>query len=48
MNEFTTIKVTKKLTEALRTKKIHPRQSYEDVIWDVLEEVKNANNKRKN
>lgn len=38
--EKTSIKVSKKLLDELKSIKVHPRETYEDVIWRVLEEWK--------
>ena len=35
----TTIQVSKELINALKTKKMFERESYEDVIWDLLEDT---------
>ncbi len=39
-SEITTIKVSKKIVERLSKLKIHPRQSYEEVIVKLLENYK--------
>ena len=33
----TTIQVSKKLIEVLKSKKMHAKESYEEIIWDLLE-----------
>ena len=40
MKEITTIKISKNTVEKLSNLKIHPRQSYEEVILSVLEKHK--------
>lgn len=34
----TTIQVSKELLEKLRVMKIHHKESYEDLIWDLIED----------
>lgn len=34
----TTIQVSNSLVEALRNKKMYDKESYEDIIWDLLED----------
>ena len=34
----TTIQVSKILIEKLKNRKIHNKESYEDIIWDLLED----------
>ena len=34
----TTIQVSKKLIEVLKSKKMHAKESYEEIIWDLLED----------
>tara|TARA_Y100000310_G_C20665959_1_gene807489 strand:- start:849 stop:1067 length:219 start_codon:yes stop_codon:yes gene_type:complete len=34
----TTIQISKNLLEKLRQMKIHEKESYEDLIWDLLED----------
>ena len=34
----TTIQVSKKLMESLKTRKMYDKESYEDIIWDLLED----------
>jgi len=40
MKDITTIKISKKIVEELSNLKIHPRQSYEEVIEKLLTEFK--------
>lgn len=40
MEEHTSMRLSKKLKEKLRGRKIHPRQSFEEVIWGLLEDKK--------
>jgi predicted transcriptional regulator len=35
----TTIQVSNKLVESLRTRKMYDKESYEDIIWDLLEDT---------
>ncbi len=35
----TTIQVSKDLVNTLNKRKIHSRESYEDIIWDLLEDT---------
>lgn len=35
----TTIQVSEELVEALKQKKIYHKESYEEVIWDLLEDT---------
>lgn len=34
----TTIQISKNLLEKLRLMKIHNKESYEDIIWDLIED----------
>lgn len=34
----TTIQISSELREALQKRKLHVKESYEDVIWDLLED----------
>ena len=34
----TTIQVSKDLIEVLKSKKMHAKESYEEIIWDLLED----------
>ncbi len=34
----TTIQVSNKLMEALRNRKMYDKESYEEVVWDMLED----------
>ncbi len=34
----TTIQVSEKLIEVLKSKKMHAKESYEEIIWDLLED----------
>jgi hypothetical protein len=36
--ETTTIQVSAKLLEELKNRKIHEKESYEELIWDLLED----------
>ena len=40
MRQITTIKISKPVVEELSTLKVHPRQSYEEVIVKLLENHK--------
>ncbi|MBI4140359.1 hypothetical protein HY485_00835 [Candidatus Woesearchaeota archaeon] len=46
--ETTTIQVTRELVNALRFKKMYDKESYEDIIWDLLEDSKEVNEETKN
>ena len=35
----TTIQVSKKLADSLKERKMYANESYEDVIWDLLEDT---------
>jgi len=35
----TTIQVSKKLVEQLKTRKMYEKESYEEIIWDLLEDA---------
>ena len=41
--EITTIKISKDTVNALNQLKIHPRQSYEEVILELLKKKKGEN-----
>lgn len=34
----TTIQISKDLLETLRKRKMHDKESYEDIIWDLIED----------
>ena len=34
----TTIQISEELLEALKKRKLHTKESYEEVIWDLLED----------
>ena len=36
----TTIQVSEELANALKGKKLHEKESYEEVIWDLIEDTK--------
>ncbi len=36
----TSIQVSEKLVEQLKTRKMYDKESYEDIIWDLLEDSK--------
>lgn len=38
MVTITTIQISSELREALQKRKLHVKESYEDVIWDLLED----------
>ena len=38
MVTITTIQISSELKEALQKRKLHTKESYEDVIWDLLED----------
>ena len=35
----TTIQISKDLLETLRKRKMHEKESYEDIIWDLMEDT---------
>jgi predicted transcriptional regulator len=35
----TTIQISKELLESLKKRKIHSKESYEEIIWDLLEDT---------
>ena len=35
----TTIQISEKLRDELKKRKFHPNESYEDIIWDLLEDL---------
>jgi len=35
----TTIQISEQLQKELRKRKINPKDSYEDIIWDILEDT---------
>ena len=35
----TTIQVSEKLVQKLKARKVYDKESYEDVIWDILEDT---------
>jgi len=43
----TTIQVSEKLVAALKQRKLYGKESYEEVIWDALEESKELNEETK-
>ncbi|MBI4141716.1 hypothetical protein HY484_02210 [Candidatus Woesearchaeota archaeon] len=45
--ETTTIQVTRELVNALRFKKMYDKESYEDIIWELLEDSKEVNEETK-
>ena len=38
MVTITTIQISSELKEALRKRKLHSKESYEEIIWDLLED----------
>tara|TARA_Y100000310_G_C20177330_1_gene576440 strand:+ start:249 stop:377 length:129 start_codon:yes stop_codon:yes gene_type:complete len=40
MGEITTIKLSKKVVEDLGKMKIHPRQSYEEIVVELIKKSK--------
>ncbi len=36
----TTIQISKELMEELKSKKMYDKESYEDIIWDLIEDTK--------
>jgi len=45
--ETTTVQLTRELVNALRFKKMYDKESYEDIIWDLLEDSKEVNSETK-
>lgn len=43
----TTIQISEKLQEALNKRKIFNRESYEEVIWSIMEDVMELNEETK-
>ena len=43
----TTIQVSKELIGALKNRKMYDKESYEDVIWDLLEDSMEISNETK-
>ncbi len=43
----TTIQITKNLQEELNKKKIFDRETYEEVIWDLIEDTKELSKETK-
>ena len=41
------IQITKKLLETLKQKKSYGKQSYEEVIWDLIEDTQEVNQETK-
>ena len=37
--EQTTIQISKNLLEQLKLRKMHEKESYEDIIWDLMEDT---------
>jgi len=46
MKKITTIKLSKETVDALTKLKIHPRQSYEEVILELLKEKQKKEGKK--
>ncbi len=43
----TTIQISESLLEKLKTRKMYDRESYEEVIWDLLEDSQEVNEQTK-
>lgn len=43
----TTIQVSKNLLETLQKRKLYDKESYEEVIWDLVEDSKEVNEETK-
>ena len=43
----TTIQVSKKLVETLKKRKLYDKESYEEVIWDLVEDTMELNEETK-
>jgi len=46
-NEQTSIRVSKQILSLLQSMKTYPKESYEDIIWDLIEPHLELNNKTK-
>ena len=44
----TSIQISEKLQEELATKKISNSETYEEIIWDLIEDTKELNEETKN
>jgi len=44
MADSTTIQVSKDLAAQLKKRKMHSNESYEDIIWDLLEDTMELSN----
>ena len=47
MEKITSIQISKNLLEELKTRKMYDKESYEDVIWDLLEDTTELSEKTK-
>jgi len=43
MEEITTIRISKELLTELKKAKLHDRETYEDLLWDLLENTLDIN-----
>ncbi len=43
----TTIQVSEKIIEQLKSRKMYDKESYEDIIWDLLEDSKELSDETK-
>ena len=43
----TTIQISKKLVQELKAKKLYEKESYENLIWDLLEDTMELNEESK-
>ena len=43
----TTIQISNELLEELKKRKLHEKESYEDIIWDLLEDTMELSEKTK-
>ena len=43
----TTIQISRELLKTLKNKKMHEKESYEDIIWDLIEDCKELSEETK-
>jgi len=43
----TTIQISKDLLETLRKRKMHEKESYEEIIWDLIEDTRELSEEAK-
>ncbi len=47
LSMVTTIQVSEKLLNTLKQKKLYDKESYEEVIWDLIEDTQEVNTETK-